>query len=70
MNGPRVPATGGEPDDQTGLIPAPLPGGVGVSHISAYDWPAADGVCGGRPHVHLACTEAYVVIEGRGACRP
>lgn len=46
---------------------APLPGGIGLSHISAYDWEAADGVCGGSPHIHLACTEAYVVTAGRGA---
>ncbi|MFI6322079.1 cupin domain-containing protein [Nonomuraea sp. NPDC050556] len=31
-----------------------------------YDWPAADGLCGGSPHMHLACSEAYVVIEGQG----
>ncbi|MGW7515995.1 cupin [Streptomyces sp. NPDC054796] len=46
---------------------APLPGGIGLSHISAYPWEAADGVCGGSPHLHLACTEAYVVTGGRGA---
>ncbi|GAA2404570.1 cupin domain-containing protein [Streptomyces glaucosporus] len=46
---------------------APLPGAVGLSHIGAYDWEAADGACGGSPHVHLACTEAYVVTAGRGA---
>ena len=23
-----------------------LPGGVALSHLSVYDWPAADGVCG------------------------
>ncbi|MCU4744980.1 cupin domain-containing protein [Streptomyces sp. G-5] len=45
----------------------PLPGAVGVSHISAYDWLAADGACGGSPHMHLACTEAYVVTAGEGA---
>ncbi|WP_410615916.1 cupin domain-containing protein [Amycolatopsis sp. lyj-109] len=45
----------------------PLPGGIGVSHLRAYDWAAEDGVCGGSPHVHLACTEAYVVTGGRGA---
>ncbi|MEU3790054.1 cupin [Streptomyces fructofermentans] len=44
-----------------------LPGGVAVSHLSVYDWPAADGVCGGTPHLHLACSEAYVVTGGRGA---
>jgi mannose-6-phosphate isomerase-like protein (cupin superfamily) len=49
------------------LLPLPLPGAVGMSHISAYEWEAADGVCGGSPHAHLVCTEAYVVTAGRGA---
>ncbi|MDX3226228.1 cupin [Streptomyces sp. ME19-01-6] len=44
-----------------------LPGGVAISHLSVYDWPAVDGVCGGTPHMHLACSEAYVVMGGRGA---
>ncbi|MDF3145360.1 cupin domain-containing protein, partial [Streptomyces sp. T21Q-yed] len=44
-----------------------LPGGVAISHLSVYDWPAADGACGGTPHLHLACSEAYVVTGGRGA---
>lgn len=44
-----------------------LPGGVGVSRLCVYDWPAADGLRGGTPHVHLACSEAYVVTGGRGA---
>ncbi|MFI6206205.1 cupin [Streptomyces sp. NPDC051041] len=47
--------------------PHPLPGAVGLSHLSAYDWAAADGVCGGSPHLHLVCAEAYVVTGGRGA---
>jgi mannose-6-phosphate isomerase-like protein (cupin superfamily) len=46
---------------------AGLPGAVAVSHLRAYDWPAADGVSGGTPHVHLTCSEAYVVTGGRGA---
>ncbi|GAB2742370.1 cupin domain-containing protein [Salinifilum aidingensis] len=46
---------------------APLPGAIGISHLSAYEWQAEDGVCGGSPHVHLVCTEAYVVTSGRGA---
>ncbi|MGW5666080.1 cupin domain-containing protein [Streptomyces sp. NPDC003758] len=46
---------------------AELPGGVAISHLSVYDWPAADGACGGTPHMHLACSEAYVVTGGRGA---
>ncbi|MGW3140691.1 cupin domain-containing protein [Streptomyces sp. NPDC001139] len=44
-----------------------LPGGVAVSHLCVYDWPAVDGVRGGTPHVHLTCAEAYVVTGGRGA---
>ncbi|MFG2002822.1 cupin domain-containing protein [Spirillospora sp. NPDC048911] len=43
-----------------------FPGGVGVSGLSVYDWPTADGLCGGSPHVHLACAEAYVVVGGTG----
>ncbi|MFF7985648.1 cupin domain-containing protein [Streptomyces sp. NPDC007901] len=46
---------------------AGLPGGVAVSRLCVYDWPAADGVRGGTPHLHLACSEAYVVTGGRGA---
>lgn len=48
-------------------LPQPLPGAVGLSHLSAYEWESADGVCGGSPHLHLVCTEAYVVTGGRGA---
>jgi mannose-6-phosphate isomerase-like protein (cupin superfamily) len=46
---------------------AGLPGGVAVSHLSVYDWPAADGACGGTPHMHLTCSEAYIVTGGHGA---
>ncbi|MDT0610499.1 cupin [Streptomyces sp. DSM 40712] len=53
--------------DRKPALPHPLPGAVGLSHLSAYDWQAADGVCGGSPHLHLVCTEAYVVTGGRGA---
>ncbi|MEV1082032.1 cupin [Streptomyces sp. NPDC050211] len=45
----------------------PLPGGIALSHLSPYDWQAADGVCGGSPHLHLVCTEAYVVTGGTGS---
>ncbi|MEV6962590.1 cupin [Streptomyces sp. NPDC051207] len=48
-------------------LPRPLPGAIGLSHLTAYDWEAADGVCGGSPHLHLVCTEAYVVTGGRGS---
>ena len=43
-----------------------LPGGVGVSHLRVYDSLSPDGVRGGSAHVHLSCTEAYVVVAGRG----
>lgn len=46
---------------------AGLPGAVAVSHLSVYDWEAADGFCGGTPHLHLTCSEGYVVTGGRGA---
>lgn len=46
---------------------AGLPGAVAVSHLCVYDWPAADGLHGGTPHVHLTCSEGYVVTHGRGA---
>lgn len=45
----------------------PLPGGVGISGLTVYDWEAADGLCGGTPHMHLVCSEAYVVIDGEGS---
>src|SRR5262245_55872195 len=44
-----------------------FPGGVGVSGLRVYDWATADGLCGGSPHLHLACPEAYVVVAGEGA---
>ncbi|ASO21485.1 mannose-6-phosphate isomerase-like protein (cupin superfamily) [Actinoalloteichus hoggarensis] len=44
-----------------------LPGGVGVSQLEVYDWPTADDSHGGSPHMHLTCTEAYVVVSGEGA---
>ncbi|GAA2973640.1 cupin domain-containing protein [Streptomyces enissocaesilis] len=45
----------------------PLPGGVGISGLIVYDWEAADGLCGGTPHMHLVCSEAYVVTGGAGS---
>lgn len=47
-------------------IPA-LPGGVGVTHLKVYDSRAPDGLLGGSPHLHFACSEAYMVVAGRGA---
>jgi mannose-6-phosphate isomerase-like protein (cupin superfamily) len=44
----------------------PLPGAVGVSKLSVYDTVTPDGLHGGTPHLHLCCTEAYVVTGGAG----
>jgi len=44
-----------------------LPGAVGVSKLCVYDTVTPDGLPGGTPHLHLCCTEAYVVIAGTGA---
>ena len=44
-----------------------LPGGIGISKLSVYDVEAPDGLVGGTPHVHLACSEGYYVIAGSGA---
>ncbi|MCX5126732.1 cupin domain-containing protein [Streptomyces sp. NBC_00347] len=44
-----------------------LPGGVGISLLRVYGGkPAADGLVGGSPHMHLACSEGYYVVSGRG----
>ena len=43
-----------------------LPGSVGVSKLSVYDSTAPDGLHGGTPHMHLTCSEAYIVTAGRG----
>ena len=37
-----------------------LPGGVGVSHLTVYPQ-------SGSPHMHLACSESYVVTGGSGS---
>jgi mannose-6-phosphate isomerase-like protein (cupin superfamily) len=43
-----------------------LPGAVGLTHLRVYDTPAPDGLRGGSPHVHLACTECYYIEKGHG----
>lgn len=45
---------------------SPLPGGTGLTWLRVYDWASADDEHGGSPHLHLVCTEAYVVVSGRG----
>lgn len=44
-----------------------FPGGTSVTLLDVYDDVAPDGLRGGSPHLHLASTECYVVIGGRGA---
>ena len=43
-----------------------LPAGVGVSYLEVYESESPDGIRGGSAHVHLSCTESYVVIGGSG----
>lgn len=44
----------------------PFPGGVAVSHLRVYESESVDGLAGGTPHCHTACTEAYAVVGGQG----
>jgi mannose-6-phosphate isomerase-like protein (cupin superfamily) len=44
-----------------------LPGAVGISRLSVYDTETVDGLVGGSPHMHFACSEGYVVLGGRGS---
>jgi hypothetical protein len=47
--------------------PAQLfPSGTAVTHLAVYDWSGPDELRGGSAHVHLACTEGYVVTGGAG----
>ncbi|MET9966163.1 cupin domain-containing protein [Streptomyces sp. NPDC006356] len=39
---------------------------MGLSQLQVYPWPTADDEHGGSPHMHLACTECYVVVSGSG----
>jgi mannose-6-phosphate isomerase-like protein (cupin superfamily) len=43
-----------------------FPGAVGISALRVYPWEAADGLCGGSPHMHLCCSECYIVVGGTG----
>ncbi|WP_337059876.1 cupin domain-containing protein [Kineococcus sp. G2] len=43
-----------------------FPGAVGLSELNVYPWETADDLHGGSPHLHTTCTEAYVVVGGRG----
>jgi mannose-6-phosphate isomerase-like protein (cupin superfamily) len=44
-----------------------LLGGVAISRLRVYEGRAPDGLAGGSPHLHLACTEAYFVLAGKGS---
>lgn len=44
-----------------------MPGATLMTRLKVYDTPTPDGQIGGTPHVHLVCTEMYVVLAGRGA---
>ncbi|MEV8230245.1 cupin domain-containing protein [Streptomyces sp. NPDC079167] len=43
-----------------------FPGAVGLSQLQVYPWATADDEHGGSPHMHLTCSECYVVVSGRG----
>lgn len=45
----------------------PFPGAIAASHLRVYGTTAPDGLAGGTPHLHTACTEAYWVVAGTGA---
>jgi mannose-6-phosphate isomerase-like protein (cupin superfamily) len=44
----------------------PLPGAIGMSRLRVYPWQTADALHGGSPHLHLTCTECYLVLGGTG----
>jgi mannose-6-phosphate isomerase-like protein (cupin superfamily) len=63
-----VSTTADTTDKAADVVETPVfPGGTAVSGLQVYEWAAADGLCGGSPHVHLACTEAYIVVGGEGS---
>jgi mannose-6-phosphate isomerase-like protein (cupin superfamily) len=51
---------------ESGSAPDSFPGGTALTMLDVYDWIAPDGLRGGSAHVHLASTEGYVVLAGRG----
>lgn len=44
-----------------------MPGATLMTRLKVYDTPTPDGQIGGTPHMHLVCTEMYVVLGGSGA---
>ena len=51
----------------TKQTPLQMPGATLITRLKVYDTVAPDGQIGGTPHVHLVCTEMYVVLAGSGA---
>jgi mannose-6-phosphate isomerase-like protein (cupin superfamily) len=43
-----------------------FPGATALTVLDVYDWIAPDGLRGGSAHVHLATTEAYLVLGRHG----
>ena len=48
------------------MHPLHMPGATLITRLRVYDTPTLDGQIGGTPHVHLACTEMYLVLAGTG----
>jgi mannose-6-phosphate isomerase-like protein (cupin superfamily) len=48
-------------------LAAALPGGISLTHLQVYNTEGPDGLRGGSPHLHFACSEAYWVAAGHGA---
>jgi hypothetical protein len=44
----------------------PFPAGTALTNLAVYDWTGPDGLTGGSAHVHLTCTEGYVIVGGNG----
>ncbi len=47
--------------------PLRMPGATLMTRLKVYDTVAPDGQRGGTPHVHLLCSEMYLVLAGQGA---
>lgn len=47
--------------------PLRMPGATLMTRLNVYDTVSPDGQISGTPHIHLACTEMYIVLGGWGA---
>lgn len=45
----------------------PISGAIGITRLKVYTSKGPDGLPGGCPHMHFACTETYAVVAGKGA---